>query len=55
MCKPADHEKRKRPSQWPNMPTVGTWDLEGKVLEMKNCPDCHSTLCKEKPGANRIP
>jgi hypothetical protein len=30
------------------MPTLATWDLEGKLLlELKNCPDCHSTLCKE--------
>jgi len=44
MCAPSDHETRKRPSQWPKMPLIAVWDLEGKKLELRNCPDCKSTL-----------
>lgn len=46
-CTQADHEHAKRPSQFPKLIPVGTWELEGEALEMANCPRCHSTLCRK--------
>jgi len=45
-CTQADHERRKRESQFPKLSFVGIQDLGGVLLELRNCP-CGSTLAKE--------
>ncbi len=50
MCTNDDHERRKRPSQWPKMPLICVWDLEGNKLELKNCERCKSTLAVKVEG-----
>lgn len=58
MCNQDDHERRKRPSQWPGISLLAVWDLEGRKLELKNCPICHSTLAvalEKKDAGNGRP
>lgn len=54
MCDSASHDAlRRNPEAWAQLKYVGiqdTFDGEGTVLEMRDCPHCHSTLCLPIPG-----
>lgn len=50
----AEHEAIKRdPARWAALDYVGRWELPAdetgplEVLELRNCPGCHSTLAVE--------
>ncbi len=45
MCSKSDHERLKTPSQWPNLPLVGTQEFPGMYpVQLRNCTRCYSTL-----------
>lgn len=61
-CTQASHEAAKSdPVQWGVMKSIGIMpvldesaddDTVRAVLELRNCPDCHSTLGKELPASD---
>lgn len=46
MCEQADHEQMKQKAIWHGLRWVGIQELPGMRLVMRDCPLCHSTLCK---------
>ncbi len=46
-CTSEQHERAKATARWFEFRAIGVMDAgDGEQLEMRNCPDCHSTLCK---------
>lgn len=43
----AYHEALKLNGQWNSLPSIGVQDFGGTVLDLRNCPACHSTLARK--------
>ncbi len=49
MCTTEDHERTKLASGiFRLLVFVGYWPVNGFVLELRNCPDCGSTLARKR-------
>jgi hypothetical protein len=46
-CNTESHELAKTTARWLELEPIGVMDIgDGERLELRNCPDCRSTLCK---------
>lgn len=59
-CKPEYHDELKHdPKKWEKLEDLGTQKTKRGTLELRNCPECHSTLSiftstKQNPGNRRV-
>ena len=51
-CTAASHEALKNDADaWGALPVKPDWHVADRVLQMRDCPHCRSTLAIELPGA----
>ena len=49
-CTVDSHEALKAdPEAWGALPIKPDWAFRDRVLQVRDCPDCGSTLCKQLP------